>query len=464
MELTFENCFWDKRLQKRALLMTKDLFFKTVHSIRQISGDYASQRGWYRFLRNEKTTEQSIIHEITQQSSSSVKDKIVLSIQDTTEINLFHHKNRIQLDDSIGNITSSEYGLGFFIHPSFVIDAQCGFPIGFSDIKLWNRSTEKATKYDREYKKLPIQQKESYKWIDASIKSKEVLCEAKTVIIVQDREGDIYEQFALVPDAKTHLLIRSKADRILADGNRLFTKLSKCEASGTFSLDIPGDKRKKQTKRTALLEVRFCPVQLKRPHSASKNILNKIELFAVEAKEVNTKTGQSINWRILTTLPVTNLEEALCVIEWYSWRWIIEEIFRILKQEGYNIEASELESAKSIRKLSLLMLTTIIKLLQMRFCYGIPEGETLESIMCFTEHEQECLEQQCFLLEGKTEKLKNPYPLKSLARSTWVIARLGGWKGYKSERPPGITTLWIGLRRFYDIFDGWSLSKNVYTR
>ena len=464
MELTFENCFGDKRLQKRAILLTRDLFLKTVHSIRQISSDYASQRGSYRFLRNSKTTEQSITNEITQQCFSSVKGRAVVCIQDTTEVNLYHHKNRIQLDDSIGNITSSEYGLGFFIHPSFVVDAQCGFPIGFSDIKIWNRSTERVTKYDREYKKLPIQEKESYKWIDSSIKSKEVLSEATTVIIVQDREGDIYEQFALVPDKKTHLLIRSKADRVLADGIKLFAKLSACEVSGTFSLDIPGDKRKKQTKRTAILEVRFCPVQLKRPDSASKYITNKIELYAIEAKEINAKSGQAIIWRILTTLSITNLEQALCVIEWYSWRWIIEEIFRILKQEGYNIEASELESAKSIKKLSLLMLTTIIKLLQMRFCYSIPEGETLESIMCFTEHQQECLEQQCILLEGKTEKLKNPYPIKTLARATWVIARLGGWKGYKSERPPGITTLWIGLRRFYDIYDGWSLSRNVYTR
>lgn len=463
MELKFENSFGDARLQKRAIKMSRELFSKTVHSIRQISSDYASQRGWYRFLGNNKTTEESITKEITQQCFLSVKERVVLSIQDTTEINLFNHKNRIQIDDSIGITTSSDFGLGFFLHPSFVVDAQSGFPIGFSDIKVWNRSNEKTTKYEREYKKLPIQQKESYKWIDSSIKSKEVLAEATTVIIVQDREGDIYEQFAIVPDTKTHLLIRSKSDRMLAEGIKLFNKLEACEAAGTYSINIPGDKRKKQIKRTATLEVCFCPIKLKRPGSASKHLKGEIELYAVEAKEINAKSGQTINWKILTTLPVTNIEEALCIIEWYSWRWIIEEIFRILKEEGYNIEASELESAKSIKKLTLLMLTTITKLLQMRYCYNIPEGETLESIMCFSEKQQECIEHQCISLEGKTEKLKNPYPINSLARATWVIARLGGWKGYKTERSPGITTLWIGLRRFFDIYEGWSLSKNVYT-
>ena len=58
-------------------------------------------------------------------------------------------------------------------------------------------------KHEREYTKLPIEQKESYKWIQGSDRSKEVLSKAKSVIIVQDREGDIFEQFAWVPDEKT---------------------------------------------------------------------------------------------------------------------------------------------------------------------------------------------------------------------------------------------------------------------
>ena len=57
MELKFENCFGDARLQKQAIKMIRELFSKTIHSIRQISSDYASQRGWYRILGNSKTTE-----------------------------------------------------------------------------------------------------------------------------------------------------------------------------------------------------------------------------------------------------------------------------------------------------------------------------------------------------------------------------------------------------------------------
>jgi hypothetical protein len=59
---------------------------------------------------------------------------------------------------------------------------------------------------------LPIEEKESYKWIESSIRTKEVLEQAKEIIIIQDREGDIDVQFCLIPDSKTHLLIRARSN------------------------------------------------------------------------------------------------------------------------------------------------------------------------------------------------------------------------------------------------------------
>jgi len=431
-----------------------------------MSDGYANQRGWYRFLNNTKTKEEELIEQITKQCGIAAKGKVVLSIQDTSDISLYNHKNRINLEDSIGRTNAANYDLGFLIHPSFVVDATSGFPLGYSAIKVWHRFKEKTSKREREQecRNLPIEEKESYKWIESSIKTKEALSKADTVIIVQDREGDIYEQFTRIPDEKTHLLIRSRMNRRLEEGIKLHDKLAKCDVAGSYRIDIPAERRRKRSKRTAQLEIRYCPITIKRPYSAFKSLQESVDLYVVEAKEVNSKSKQPVTWRILTTLPVNSLKEALNIIEWYSWRWMVEEVFRVLKKEGYNIEASELESAKAIRKLCVLMLTTITRLFQMRFSYSIPEGETLESLMCFNEKEQECLDQQYIILEGKTEKLKNPFPKKSLRWATWIIARLGGWKGYSSQRSIGITTLLIGLRRFYDIYQGWILYQDVYTR
>jgi hypothetical protein len=73
----------------------------------------------------------------------------------------------------------------------------------------------------------------------------------------------------------------------------------------------------------------------------------------------------------------------------------------------------------------------------------------------FCEEEQHCLSQLAPTLEGRTQKQQNPFPLGSLPWATWLIARLGGWSGYRSQKPPGMPTLVHGLRRFEGIFIGW---------
>lgn len=150
-------------------------------------------------------------------------------------------------------------------------------------------------------------------------------------------------------------------------------------------------------------------------------------------------------------------------IEWYSWRWTIEEVFKILKKKGANIEASELEYSSSVRKLSIIILETVIKIFLMRIAYNDPET-VISTDSWFSELEQECLEHQIEKMEGKTDKLKNKHQKNDLKRYVWCIARLGGWKGYQSERKPGITTLWIGIMKFNSIMEGYLLYRDVSTR
>ncbi|HTE11588.1 MAG TPA: IS4 family transposase [Chitinophagaceae bacterium] len=463
----FKNSFGDKRLDERGNKLVRDLLVRGSHSIRQVSQSSSAQKGNYRFLENERTPQSAIAESISNRCAAAVKGKVVLSIQDTSEINLYNHKNRIKKDDSIGTTNAPKNGLGFMIHPSLVVDAGNCFPYGYCDIHMWNRSLERedaATKDRHRYKKLGIEQKESNKWQASSKAAKVCLQEAAMVVIVQDREGDIYEQFATIPDGQTHLLIRAKSDRTLPEGGKLFSKMSGCDVAGNYQIKIEGDSRKGQTKRIAQLEVRFTEVEIKNSSRTAKTAAPTVKLWAVEAREVGGTVKQKVCWRLLTTLPVTTLSEALMIIEWYSWRWIIEEVFRILKKEGFNIEASELGSGKSIKKLCLLMLDAIIKIFQMRIAWDEPEDENLSAGICFSEPEMECVAMQSKNMEGKTEKLKNPYKKSTLQYATWVIARLGGWKGYASERKPGITTLWIGLEKFYDTYNGWMMGKDVSTR
>jgi hypothetical protein len=454
----------DERLLKRGNKILQELFCSSTSSIRQICRQESDAKGFYRFLNNERIKEDQIISNLSSNCQRSCRGRYVICIEDSTEINLISHQKRIKKDGYIGVVNNSEQtGLGFYMHPSLVLDAHTGVPYGYATVKLWNRGLEIHSKGDRGYKQQPIEQKESYKWIETSQKTQEVLQDIVAgMVIVEDREGDIYEQFARIPNKKTDLLVRSRGDRKLSDGTNQKTCLLDQAVQGTYQVLIDG--KAGRPRRNASIEVRYRPITICRGANHSKNAPSTIDLYLIEARETNHRGKDAIWWHLLTTIPVENLQTALQCIEWYSWRWTIEEVFKILKKEGYNIEASELESASAIRKLSLLILETVIKLFLMRLAYAQPEEE-IEADTCFNEEELIFLTAQIPHLEGKTEKQKNPYQnSKDLKRYAWVLARLGGWKGYESKRHPGITTLWIGLKRFKDMHIGWLIHRNVSTR
>jgi len=462
---TFNKSFGDHRLDVRGENLIRSLFIGGSHSVRGVSASYSDQKGSYRFLENERTTTEAIVCSMAGRCGNTVKGRVVLSLQDTTDINVYDHRNRIRHDSSIGLTNAPKNGLGFMLHPSLVIDAVNGFPYGFGHVHIYNRALQREPKESRNkhlYKSLSIEEKESNKWLLSSQATKESLNQAETVIIIQDREGDIYEQFARIPDEKTHLIIRAKSNRALPEGKRLFDKVRSCPVAGTYSLQIDGDKRKNQKRRIAPMELRFTEVEIKNNSRTAVDAARTVKLWCVEATEAGVEKG--ICWRLLTTLPITNVDYAMMVVDWYSWRWMIEEVFRILKKEGFNIEASELGTGTAIKKLALLILDAIVRIFQMRIAYEIDQEGVMPASMTFDQEEQKCLEEQCKLLEGKTEKQKNPYPKSTLRFATWVIARIGGWKGYAWERKPGLTTLWLGLKRFFNICAGFRLARDVYTR
>ena len=128
----------DKRLLNRGNSILNRLFAKSIYSIRQLASNDSEAKGIYRFLQNENVSEDDIIKNMTLNCVNAVGNKSVFCIQDISEINLWNHKNRIKKDDRIDTIQDS-FGIGFFIHPSFVLDSETLMPYGFSDVKVWNR-------------------------------------------------------------------------------------------------------------------------------------------------------------------------------------------------------------------------------------------------------------------------------------------------------------------------------------
>ena len=430
-------------------------------SIRRISPSRSIQKALYRFLNNEKVSEDILIDELCSRSACLCQQRHVLCVQDTTEMNFFSQAQRIKENSGLGRLDGHKPSLGFKMHSSLMLDAISGDILGFSDIKLWHRPINMPDRRQRKYQTLPIEQKESYKWIEAATKSKERLQGALSITFIEDREGDIYEQLSSISSDNVHYIIRSKANRNTAEGTKIWDLLGKQKGIGEYKIKLATDHRKGRKKAEVALQVRYVEVSVtKGSHKGNSTYPTTTPLTVVEAYEAG-KNG--ISWILLTTHKVRCFEDAYKIIEWYSQRWMIEQVHRVLKSKGFQIEDSELESGWAIRKLCVLMLSALIRIFQMNLAYSEQEqGQPIEEI--FSKEEVQCLKNINVKLQGTTAKLQNNNDSTRLKWATWIIARLGGWKGYDSQGPPGVIVLKRGLDIFSNIFFGWKLSQDVGTR
>jgi len=453
----------DRRLEVRAEKLARQLSQNPCSSIRKLSGTPAEHKAALRFLNNEKVEEEVLVKELSERVGQIVSDRHVLVVTDTCEVNMSNHKGRLKSNSGLGRSDKSDTAHCFKIHPGMVMDSVNLNPLGFSWVKVFHRDEEMPDRNERNYKKQAIEEKESYKWIEVAQKSKEVLSQASTVTIIEDREGDIYEQFALIPDEKTHLIIRSRTTRKLANGNSLYAEVEANPVVGEYVIEVPTDKRKGQYKRKATIELHFTTCEIKRPANlAKKDYPPTITVTCVWAKEKDN-VSNPISWRLLTTHRVENFKDALRIVFWYTVRWYIEQVFRLLKRQGFGIEQSELTSGWALRKLVVMQLSALLKILQMNIAYSQPEGgQPIEEV--FDEEQIEVLQKLDKKLQGKTTKLKNTNDPKTTKWAAWIIARLGGWKGYDSQGPPGVIVLKRGLERLGFIIEGIRLEKNVGTR
>lgn len=466
-QTSYASLFNDKRLDRRGDQLLSSLFKSGSRSIQNISAIRAEQKGYYRFLRNEKVTEGALIKEMVSRCGKVCKGKVVLSIQDSSEINLGNHSNRIAYDKSVGPINDNYDGFGFKIHPSFVVDAYSCYPYGYSAVDIWSREHEKEAITPYAHRRLDVSEKETHVWLQSNKSTYENLKGAGAVIIVQDREGDFYEQFTETEQQENfYLLIRSNHNRVLEKGTKLWDYIDSQPVLGCYTTIVSSKSNGKQNqKREAVIEVKAGKVVLKRPQKKRVSMpRSSVALTVIEAREADRDGEDAILWRLYTTWPVESFEQACQIIEWYNCRWFIEEVFKVLKKECFDIEASELESGWSVRKLTLMILDTIVKLFQMAIAYNMPEGEAPDTATMFDKEETECLEKISKKMQGKTEKLSNPFSKTKLPWAFWILARLGGWKGYASQRKAGFATLIDGLKKFYDIYQGYSIEKDVGTQ
>lgn len=457
--MNYSGCIGDIRLEERGNKIAECMIEKGTAILNRLASDRASLVASCRFFGNEFVTAEDIVRESSNRCRDAVEGLHVLAISDSSEINYRKRSGKLSKEDENLGPVGNNTDIGFFIHPTFVVDAKDGFPLGLSHVRVWNRQWDRETKQDRCLPSLPIEEKESYKWIDNCRKSKKVLSKAACVTYIADRESDIYEEFVLVPDEKTHLLIRSMHDRRLHDKDQtLYGYISSLDKAGTYELEIKKSQKKREP-RIASMEVRYGKVRIAKPSNLG-DYPEYVEMYAVEARE-HARTvpegEEPVLWRLLTTHSVKTLLDAIQIIFWYSIRWQVEQLFRTIKKQGLDVEGSHIENGSALKKLVLMALSAAVRIMQL--VTGRDGSTHRPGTIVFSPKELEFLKVLLGVYEGKTIKQKNPFHEYSLAWGAWIIARIGGWKGYQRACPAGPITMKRGLEKFSSLFEGWLLHQ-----
>jgi DDE family transposase len=423
-------------------------------SLRQITRNRAEKVGITRFFCNPSVTPKEMLETAASRTNAAAAGRHVLLIQDTSEIN---YQAKSERKRKLGKVGNGE-DLGLFVHPALAVDADDGTVLGLAGATIWRRDKVKA----ENYQELPIEEKESHRWLSTPSKARRLLSSAALVTIVADREADIYELFARLPDERTHILIRAEYDRALGErGGRLFAAIARQSEAGRLEFELEG--RPGRSARRVTLAVRFRPVTLRQPRrGADSRDPRQVTLNMVEVREIDPPKGEDpILWRLFTTHQLASLADAARMVELYRLRWNIEQLFRTLKSQGLQLEESFLEDGEALERLATAALIAACTVMQLVRGRG-PEGETQSASLLFTPAEIKVLKVVVADRQGKTAKQKNPYRPGSLAWAAWAIARLGGWTGYASERPPGPITFTRGLREFHAMAQGYQLATSRY--
>jgi hypothetical protein len=216
----------------------------------------------------------------------------------------------------------------------------------------------------------------------------------------------------------------------------LFAAADAVPAAGRAGLDLPAQPGRRR--RTAQLAVRFLPVRLARPKTGRRaGLPESVAVTLVDIREIDPPAGAAaLHWRLLTTHAVTSAAEAWAVAELYRRRWAIEQLFRTLKTDGFDLEDLSIEEPAPRNRLIAAAVIAAVCIQQLVHARDGGPGPLRPVSDAFAPEDLPLLEACCAQLEGKTQRQKNPHPKGSLAYAAWVCARLGGWTGYYGKPVP----------------------------
>lgn len=438
----------DKRLNQRLLKVASDLLNSPTEPINAVCNGWPEAKAAYRLFNNDKLNEAILlqVHQTETVKRLEKSDEIVFAIQDTTVLNYTHHPKKKGINKMSKTPGFEKPTTGCFLHNTLLM-TESGIPLGLLDQKIFQHDTEEKINH----KHRPITEKQSFRWIE-SLRTTSSLCPHKTVVTISDRESDIFELFVEAEKSEAKVLIRATIDRILIQSDQkhetLWAYLRKTSLGGIQTIQLPA--RHNQAERLVNLEVKYAEVTLKPPQrypGAKEEPLLPMKMQAIWLYEPNAPSDtEPLEWMLLTNLPVNSIEDAIKMGKWYRLRWQIECYHRILKS-GCKIEECRLETYERLKKYVRLKSIIAFRLMWLTAINRVqPE---ISSSQILEDHEWKAL--CCHITKSRQPPGKPP----SVREAIRMIAKLGGFLGRKSDKEPGMTSIWRGWEKLALIADFW---------
>jgi hypothetical protein len=429
-------------------------------SISAACGGWSETKAAYRLLNCKDVTPAALLAPHARAVAERCAGHACVAVsQDTTELDYSQMKET----EGLGPL-NEEYRRGFFMHSLYVV-SEDGLPLGVLNAEMIIRDDE-IFRTSATRKHLPIEEKESYRWVEGYRKTLELArclpeCE---VFSISDREGDIFEVFeawhlAGGDGPRAEWIIRANQNRALTgivdeDPAKLFAALERAPVLGEIEFEVrakTGTKKVKgstvqtaRTARTVCQTIRAMKIT-PRPPKRKGGKLQEVSFWAILAEETDPPAGEEpIRWVLLTSKEVTTLKEASRILSLYLRRWDIEVFHRVLKT-GCRVERMQLKTAEAL--VNALVLYAVIA---WRILYLTHLGRTCPDMPCSGVFEEAEWRAACAVVRRKKSEAE-----PTLSEFIGIIGKLGGHLGRKRDGPPGPQSIWQGLARVRDFALGW---------
>lgn len=430
----------DVRRTKRAVQLGQQLLDNPAGSLPEQTGNWAALKAAYRLLNEDEVTYEALAsghwHETRRLAAAQ---QVVLFVQDSSDLDYTHHRHTHGL-----GLAGNPERRGLMLHTAVALSPQGEGTLvhGVARQAVWKRESthrhERRAARDARHTEFDV-------WADMIIGIGTAPAGVSWVS-VGDRASDLFGHFRVAVTSGWQVLVRACKERAVQCAQGTGKLLSWARSLSTqATTQLEQRRREDQAARTLELHLAFAPVTLLAPKNGKERGQNSIEAWCVRVWDRVTN-GQTLEWVLISTLPVLNVHDALRCVAWYARRWVIEDYHKCLKT-GCAIEARQLRSAAALQRLLGLLSVVAVRLLVLRSVARTtpeePAGQHLDP---------DLLEVLAAKTGVSTEHLT--------VRSFWpAVAGLGGFLGRTSDGEPGWQTLWKGWLRLLDFLWAFRLAR-----